>query len=151
MEPGSADDDYHAAKERLDDARHLIENRRYALAMYTSGVAVECSFRSLGRLKHSDFGGDHDLFRMMTKVSGLGFYQKATEDNLYGQITTIRAIWSNGLRYTNRAGLLTYLKRKKLDRKIKGDPVKYRCNQLFIAATAAVNRLGVIWKRSKIT
>ncbi len=149
MTPASGDDYYHAAKERLDDARHLIDVRRYVLAMYTSGVAVECGLRSLGRLKRFDFGGDHDLFRMMTKVSELGFYQKATEDSLYGHVSTIRAIWSNGLRYADKAAVLRYLKRKKLDRKIKGDVVKYRCNELFSAASAAVNRLEVIWQRSK--
>ena len=149
MPRASAEDYYRAAKERLDDTRHLIEVHRYVLAMYTSGVAVERGLRSLGRLKRFDFGGDHNLFQMMTKVSELGFYQKAKEDSLYGHISRMQAIWSNGLRYADRPAVLRYLKRKKLDRKIKGDVVKYRCKELFSAASAAVNRLEVIWKRSK--
>jgi len=57
-----SDSYYTAARERIKEAQFLLENRYYTLAMYISGLAVECILRAFRLLKDPTFDERHDLW-----------------------------------------------------------------------------------------
>jgi HEPN domain-containing protein len=57
-----AENYYKAAFERIKDANLLHDEERYPLAMYDSGLAVECLLRAFRVLRYPAFDARHDLW-----------------------------------------------------------------------------------------
>jgi len=61
---------YEASIERLDEADLLYRERRWALAMYASGLAVESLLQAFALGRGAEFDARHDLPGWLTKGPG---------------------------------------------------------------------------------
>ncbi len=60
---------YKAARERINDADFLHTEGRFFLAMYASGLAVECLLRAFRVLRDPTFDARHDLWELWRKTA----------------------------------------------------------------------------------
>jgi HEPN domain-containing protein len=131
-----------AAEEHVLAARELYELRRYALAFYVSGLAVECMLRAYRVRIDPVFDARHDLQRLFEDAH---FGHGLDEQRLmaaWSGLATVVARWSNDHRYRGEEALRRYLKRAALDRGIKGDFLKENARRIISAATELVS-IGV--------
>jgi len=131
-----------AATEHLPVAAELYESGRYVLAAYVSGLAVESMFRAYRVSIDAEFNARHDLNELSVQAR---FRTIVPESKyfLYSEwLTIVAARWSSTHRYRSYQAMTRWLKRLKLDRGIRGDPVKENARRLVNAATGIVS-LGV--------
>jgi len=106
---------FHASLDRLKESRRAFENHDYTLAMYLSGVAVECILQAIAIRNGSEHDARHDLSNWLAKCP------KPLRDVIKGETAAawsqLLALWDNGLRYLSAAGLLGYLRDKKANRR----------------------------------
>ncbi len=130
---------YKAAVERIQEALHLHTTGYYVLAMYVSGLAVECMLRGYRLLKDSAFDERHDLWLFWkSKILAnpqSGFY----DPQFHSAMNTVRLLWRNDYRFMSEDRLRSYLKKIGKDRGIKGDFVKYNSQWLYDAAAEIVH------------
>jgi HEPN domain-containing protein len=136
-----------AAQERLVNANSLYESAQYSFALYAAGVAVESLLRAYIVRREPKFEAAHDL-PLLLKTSNLRSLATPSEYQQIGAaIADLFGRCRNDLRYTSNNRLWRYLKRKKLDRGIRGDFVKENCRIAIEMATAII-RIGVAkWKQ----
>lgn len=140
---------YHEASlEHIDSARELLDQKRFALANYIAGVAVECIFRAYSLRLGGGFDCRHDL-----KL----WYDAAKFDNIVPAnrrelISLSEGIicthWSNSQRYCSIEFLRAYFKLAGLDRGMRGDFVKELTRQTVEAAFEIVTLGDRQWKSS---
>ena len=142
-----ADDYVDAAQERLSNANLLYEAAQYSFALYAAGVAVESLLRAYIVRTDPKFDAAHDLHVLM-KTSNLRCLATPSEyQQLGAAIVDLFGRWRNDLRYTSNARLKRQLKKKKMDRGIRGDFVKENCRAAIEMATSIL-KIGVTkWKR----
>ncbi len=135
-----------AAEEHLHALDVQYRNGLYVLAIYTSGVAVECILKGYKMRLEPTFDSRHNLYKLW-KESGFSAIIPHRHAERYGNTLTDIAIrWSNSHRYRSENALRTFLKRGKLDRGIKGDFVKENARRAVNAATDLVT-IGILrWK-----
>jgi hypothetical protein len=135
-----------AALERIQEARFLNDNGFYALAMYVSGLAVECLLRAFRLLKDSTFDERHNLWQLWlsTILADVhsGFYDKKIQASL-GVVTRL---WQNDYRFRSKPELRAHLKKIGQARGIKGDFLKFNSKKLLEAATEIVQLGEKRWK-----
>ncbi|MFH0980792.1 MAG: HEPN domain-containing protein [Planctomycetota bacterium] len=104
-------DSYRAgALERVEEARLLMDRERFALSIYTSGLAVEGMLRSLFWIKNKAFDERHDLRRLAIRVEELGLLRSGGRDlNFVGAVGKAVQWWSNNLRFVGSDQLATFL------------------------------------------
>jgi hypothetical protein len=109
---------FHASLERLSESRRAFESHDYALAMYLSGVAVECILQAIALRSGSPHDARHDLPKWLGKCPA------SLQDSIKGEVAWSRLVglWDNGLRYLSVQGLLGYLRQRQATRKISGGP-----------------------------
>ena len=142
----TAEDYREAAAEHVNVARELYDRKRYVLAHYISGLAVECIFRAYYARLNSIFDKRHDLVELAKAAK---FYDLVPEkaDEVRAALGVVVSQWVNSHRYRSEAALRRFLKEGKLDRGIKGNFVKENSRRIVIAASELVN-LGVLrWQR----
>src|SRR4051812_35093038 len=125
---------FRAALERIAQAQDLYRpGTRYALSMYTAGVAVECMLRAFRLKKTPAFEGRHDIL-LLFKESGMLQVAEETlkargisHDEIDQHLRTIQtaanqvfALWHNNYRYASQARLLAHLKHLKLYEGVRG-------------------------------
>ena len=154
-----------AAKERIVQAEANFEQEHFALAMDTAGRAVECILRAYFFQKHgaeATLEAAHDIPKLF-KDSGLkAAFLKAKEGRsaseaaitqhsrqLEVDIADIVLRWSNDYRYASEDRLRKHLKRKGLDRKVKGNYLRDNARKLIEAARRVVNEGTERWSHSK--
>lgn len=143
----TADDYMDAASEHMNAARRLHEDSKiFSLAIYVSGLAVECMLRAYKRLRTRELDERHDL-NMLYDTSGIIDYLPHRHQNVYASYRGIVAtIWSNAHRFRSAAHMRAWLKRKKLDRGIKGDALKENSRILLNASLELVTLGENKWK-----
>jgi hypothetical protein len=154
---------YLAALERLSQARTLYnQGSSYALAMYISGVAVECMLRAFKLMRDPNFDEKHDLTRLF-KASGMldvrpevlqakGFSEEEVEAylrDLLAAITDISDLWANDYRFASEERLRAHLKFRKLYRGMKGDILKVNAQSLLNSAEDFVTKGVFQWRSSR--
>jgi hypothetical protein len=140
-----ATDYFETAQERLVDAQLLYDNKRYALSLYISGLAVECLLRAFRLLKDPHFDARHDL----TELLGVSELELIVPIKYRHEIIEATGIiftrWKNDIRFASGNRLRRHFKRLKLDRGIRGDFLKENCRIALQAATTIIRIGGSRW------
>ena len=140
---------YTAARDRIKEAQFLLENRYYTIAMYISGLAVECILRAFRLLKNPTFDERHDLWRLWKSTELANVHGELYHEKVQSAMDTTMALWRNDYRFHSEAALRSYLKKIGSDRSIKGDFLKFNSKILYEAAEEIV-QFGVNrWKLLK--
>jgi len=133
-----AENYFEAAQERLTDAQLLYEEKRYAVSLYISGLAIECLLRAFRFLKNRQFDARHDLIELLG-VSELEMIVPIKYRREIAEATGIIFIrWKNGVRFASANRLRRHFKKLKLDRGIRGDFLKENCRVVFQAAKTII-------------
>ena len=111
---------YHASIERLNEAQRAFASADYLLAIYLSGLGVECILQALASLAGAQHDAHHDLPRWLSKCPES--LRESVKGNAGASWSQLVAIWHNGLRYFSDAALLGYLRERKATRGIAGGP-----------------------------
>jgi len=137
-----------AAEARWDEALHLEEQQRYALAIYVAGVAVECMLRAYWP-KHEPFDEKHDLRGLAQRSD---FYPSPTHpsyDNLADAVQAMVRLWQNRFRYWTDPKLQKEFRADYTKAKGNLGALKSACHDVVAAATEIV-RFGVVkWRQAK--
>jgi HEPN domain-containing protein len=135
-----------AAQERLSNARLLYEAAHYSFALYAAGVAVESLLRAFIAQKEPVLEAAHNL-ALLLRTSQIKHYVTPDEsEEIYFALITLSLSWKNDLRYTSNDRLRRRLKKRKLDRGIRGDFLKENC-RIAIDMASTIIRIGVkAWK-----
>jgi len=147
----NAEDYYFAALERHSEAYYLHEAGHYVLAMYLSGLAVECILRAFKHLQEpsSVFDEKHDLIKLL-RTSGLtDVGNEQFRLKIHKSVNRIFAVWRNNFRFSSESKIRSYLKNIKRDRGIKGDYLKYNSKMLYEASSDIINRGASKWRAFK--
>ncbi len=125
---------YRAAFERIKDANLLHDEERFPLAMYASGLAVECLLRAFRVLRDPTFDARHDLV-LLWKQTALGDVRRETTyKQIHDLLAEINKRWQNSYRFASNDEVRSSLKKSRQDRGVKGDLVKYNSKKLYEAA-----------------
>jgi hypothetical protein len=154
---------YRAAIERIRQAREIHDSKKsYALAMYCSGLAVECILRAFRWQKDTSFEGRHDLEDLF-KASGLlhiheerarkkrtpeGEIERFAADVLEAK-GKVAALWHNNLRFASEASLRAHLNRIGRIQGIRGDALKQNSADLLAAAEIVVKGEVTLWNSKR--
>ncbi len=137
---------YRAALARIQEAQHLHANGYFSLAMYVSGLAVECMLRAYRLLDDQTFDERHDLL-LLWRRTDLANVNNEYYAPIYTALATVVVLWRNDYRFNSDDLMRSRLKKVGKDRGIKGDFLKYNSSKLYNAA-AEIIRLGTQrWKR----
>lgn len=100
------DDYFSASKARYQDLEYLKNSEKsIILALYCSGVSIECMLRAYILVYTKEFDSKHDLEKLYFK-SQLGNYLTEDEkEKLLASIKVANKIWSNDLRYCSEKRL----------------------------------------------
>jgi hypothetical protein len=162
MRIDSAEDYFQAGLQRMSQAWNLyneVEGGSYALAMYVSGVAVECLLRAFKRRRDTTFDEKHDLRRLF-KASGMleflpetlvirGMSEEQADiafRQLHADLNDVYELWSNDYRYASETRLRSHLKSREPTRGIKGDILKARTLALLTASQRFMDKGVLQWK-----
>jgi HEPN domain-containing protein len=133
----SAQHYFHAACERIADARVLYDEGRYGLCMYVSGLAVECLLRAFVWKKSPVFDGRHDLMKLLRESGMLNLQfdrlehqgltpakSKETIVDFRTVCETVIRLWENDYRFADESQIRGRLRDLGQLAGIKGDAVK---------------------------
>lgn len=143
----TAESYYRTALERIEDAHLLHTQSHYSLAMYVSGLAVECMLRAFRLLTDESFEERHDLWRIWKKTALADIYIEPAYSQIYQNLITVTTLWKNELRFHSQSELKSFLKSAGKDRGIKGDALKYLSKKLFEAANELIRVGGKRWRQ----
>ncbi len=128
-----------AAKEHVGALSVLYDDGRYVLTMYVAGLAAECLFRAFRAKKGLPFRSDHSLDILSREA---GFPQLiAGGDRLRfdAALAELMLGWQNRYRFCSQKAIRASLKNRRLDRGVKGDPVKEFARRLASTAVELVS------------
>lgn len=136
-----------AAQEHLSEARILHHKaRRYYLAHYWAGVAIECILRAHGLLEDDAFTSRHDLQNLASRADFFDLIRNARQLDYVAKVSEANLRWRSNHRYVTEGQLLAYLNNTEIDRRINGDKLKYNSQRMYTLAEEIVG-LGVLkWK-----
>jgi hypothetical protein len=155
----SAIEYYRAALERMAQARHAHRTGgSYALAMYLSGLAVECLLRAFRWSEDARFEGRHDLTDLLKQsqfltldeanLASRGFDANQIAEasqSIRAAMSEVVALWHNSLRFASEASLRAYLRRIDRLAGIRGDALKKNSLDLLNAAQTVIDRGIRLW------
>jgi hypothetical protein len=134
-----------AAQERIEEAKRLHEDRYYGYSHYTSGLAVECVFRAYAVRNGAPFEGRHDLIKWFELARFDNLVAQSRHEKVsaaYGVVTTQ---WNSAHRYYSVDYLGAYFRNARLDRGIKGDPLKELSRRILESAVELVTEGKLRW------
>jgi len=136
---------FNAAKNRIQEAHFLHTNGYYGIAMYLSGVAVECMLRAFRLLNDPTFDERHDLWLLWKSTELANVHSKLYLEKIQAMLSVVVKLWNNDYRFRSETELRAYLKKRGKNRGIKGDFLKFNSEEIFRAA-AEIIRLGAgLW------
>jgi HEPN domain-containing protein len=138
---------YKASLERIEEARLLHAHGRYVFSIYTSGLAAECMIRAFRILRDSSFDERHDLWRLWKNTSLAYITNKKFKEQMYAGIAEISNLWKNNYRFLPENDLRAFFKKRKLDRGIKGDFLKFHSNSIYQSSRTIIQLGGLQWKK----
>jgi len=136
-----------AAQERIRDARELRVLHRYASAMYSSGLAAECTIRSFFP-PGAEFEARHDIGNLFRACEWQP--SETVRRKLESAIQVVHSLWQNNYRFASEEKIRSHLKALHMDRQgiQKGaDFLKVRCSELEDASTFVVEAGVRSWQR----
>ena len=135
---------FEAAQERLEQAFRVRDEIRQASALshYLAGVSVECMLRAYRSRLDIEFDSRHDLYELAraARFDEIVPQRKTAEYN--AALVEVAQRWFNNLRYCSDAALLQFLRKARLDRRVKGDILKESSRRIVNSAEIIV-ALGV--------
>jgi len=131
-----------AAHEHIRAAFELVAAKRYVLANYVSGLAVECVIRAYRLKISSEFDERHDLRELARAARFFDLFPPQRLQALSIAFTNVVLQWENSHRYRSEDSLRKFLVERKLFRGIKGDLLAARAHIIVNAAFDLVS-LGV--------
>jgi hypothetical protein len=135
-----------AAEQHWTSLQLLYDQEHYVLALYISGVAVECMFRAFRARINPEFDARHDLFAMARAARFASIVSSQQLRPYAAALSAVAVRWSNNHRYRSDSAIRKWLKRASLDRGIAGDYLKENARRAISAAGFVVS-LGVAqWK-----
>jgi len=162
MRIDSSEDYFQVALQRMGQAWDLYgeaEGGSHALAMYVSGVAVECLLRAFKRRRDATFDEKHDLRRLFKASGMLDFFPETlvargisaeqaivSFREFQADLNDIYDLWSNDYRYASETRLRSHLKSQGLTRGIKGDVLKAKALALLTASQRFMDKGVLQWK-----
>ncbi len=135
------------AQQRLEDSRLLRCHRRFALSMYSSGLAVEGMLRSLCCLKNTEFDERHDLRKFAVRVGVLGLLRQGRDEDFVALVQAVAKSWRNNLRYADDANLERFLRATGSLR--SKDTLKRVCKDYLDDCGCVLRRCELVWQRSR--
>ena len=143
----------------MRQARDIHDSKEsYALAMYCSGLAIECILRAFRWQKDPSFEGRHDLEELFKAGGFLEIHEerlrkkRITEKEIERSAADIRnamevvsTLWHNNLRFASDASLRAHLNRIGRLRGIRGDALKKNSADLLLAAESIVEEGDRSW------
>ncbi|MEK7729960.1 MAG: hypothetical protein AAB354_16245 [candidate division KSB1 bacterium] len=132
---------YKAAVERIQEALHLHTNGYYVVAMYLSGLAVECLLRAYRLLEDSTFDERHDLWLLWKSTLLANPHSEFYDKRIDSAMSTVKLLWRNDYRFKSIDSMRKFFKETRRAHGIKGDALKYNSQRLFDAA-AEIIRIG---------
>jgi len=162
MRIDTSEDYFQVGLQRMRQAWNLyneVQGGSYALAMYVSGVAVECLLLAFKRRRDATFDEKHDLRRLL-KASGMLEFLPETlvargmsEEQVsirfrefQADLNDIYDLWSNEYRYASETRLRSHLKSQGRVRGIKGDILKAQTLALLTASQRFMDKGVLQWK-----
>jgi hypothetical protein len=149
---------FHAAVERIEDARVLYVGERYSLSIFTSGLAVECLLRAFHWRINPVFDARHDIARLF-KTCGFADAERLRLDRrgvevvknqsalaeMFGARDTIVRYWSNDYRFMAESQLRAKLRVLGATQSKRGNQVKPCALAVYNAAKLLIDRGAVLW------
>jgi len=157
----TADHYFRASLERMSQAQQLyrLGQGYYSLAMYASGLAVECLLRAYIVKRKREFESRHDVLLLFKesgildvdpeklKVKGLSDEQiQGHQKILASSINDVFILWRNNYRFASEARLLAHLKKMKFYHGVKGDLLKAKTYDLLKAAQRFIDKGVLQWQ-----
>jgi len=130
-----------ASRYRMETARRLHDQQRFAAAIYFAGVAVECLLRAYILRRDPAFEARHDLYDMFKRSELVDFVRPGERQAVDAWLGTVWARWRNNYRYVSDDRLRTEFKALKHDRGIQGDHLKEN-SRLVVEAALQLRTLG---------
>lgn len=135
-----------ASLEHIYSARQLYHAGNFALAIYVSGLALECILRAYRVRRNPEFDSRHDLYELKRLAAFGDMIPERQARRVNAAISEIATIWRNEHRYHSNDSIRTELKSRGLSRGIKGDFLKERTRRAVEAAFQVVTVGGAQWK-----
>jgi len=138
-----------AAEEHITSLGDLYKSRRYVLAHYVAGLAVECMLRAYRCRWDSTFHERHDLRELARQGRFLDVVPSQRASAIGAALGEVVTRWENQHRFRSGDALRDFLLGRAFDRRIKGDFVKESARRIINAAIELVTLGAMQWKRSK--
>lgn len=135
-----------AALEHAGAVQGLYDDRQYTLAIFVAGLAVESMFRAYRMRVSAELDARHDLYELARISKFADRIPEASHESYAANLGIVATRWSNSHRYRSEEAIRKYLKRAKLDRAIKGDPLKENARLVVNAAIELVTLGAQRWK-----
>jgi hypothetical protein len=141
-----------AAQEKLSAAEDLCTQKRYAVAAYMAGVAVEALFIAYMTRRSVVNDAQHGLFRLAV-ISG--FFEdlpRPERERLNGELDGVALRWRNNHRYRSEKAYREFLVREKLyvlegSRTIREDIVLHSTDALVESARRLIHSGVTRWSQ----
>jgi HEPN domain-containing protein len=138
------------ALERLEDARVLLDHRKFVLAIYAAGLAVEGMLRSLVWLGNREFCGRHDLRELATRVRDLGLLRPGERDEGFvSEVQGISRCWLNSLRYADADKAAQWLYESDVIDRSKVESLNKLSREHYERCSRVIKRCEVVWTRNR--
>lgn len=140
---------YLASLEHIAAMDTLRRERRWVLAIYAGGLAVECVLQAVALRRDPTDDVRHDL-RVWLSRCPVSLHD-AMRDPLARHWSFLNTVWSNSLRYLSQDGLLGHLRALQLNRGVRGgyeSVLKLNCDRLAEAARAVHGIGAIAWLRT---
>jgi hypothetical protein len=128
-----------AAHDHVTAASELFKLRRFVLANYVAGLAVECILRAYRMIVSAQFDERHDLYELARAARFFDLFPPDRAESLTASFATVATQWENSHRYRTEDALRRYLTERALFRGLKGDLVEGRTRIMVNAAFDVVS------------
>lgn len=145
----TADEYYRAAQDHAEEAQLLYDESRYVISHYVAGLAVECMLRAYAVRNGAMFDGRHDLNKWFELARFDEVISEARSEAVSLSYNVVFAQWSSTQRYYSDGFLRAFFRNARLDRGIKGNPVKEMSRRIVEASLAVVDEGTARWKTWK--
>lgn len=135
---------HEASIERMEEAELLFDAGRHLLCMYTAGLAVECLLQAFASLSGAAHDARHDLRLWLDKCPAPVVDELRAKTLL--EWSRLGTHWSNDLRYLSEPALRGWLRRRELDRGIRGGAasVTRTCARRCLDSARIIHNKGLL-------
>jgi len=106
---------FNAAKDRIQEAHFLHTNGYYGIAMYLSGVAVECMLRAFRLLNDPTFDERHDLWLLWKSTELANVHSKLYLETIQAMLSVVVKLWNmDKLKEKVKGSLLEFFTEREL-------------------------------------